>query len=344
MADDDQVPIERLRQFLRDAMPAAAELASVERLSGGLSCLTYAIGGDGWEAILRRAPQAVSSSRAYDFAHEFRILERMWANTEIPVPKPLALCEDAAIIGAPFYVMERVKGLVLQRHMPEQARATVDGTRAAALLVDALGALSDVAPELMSSRRNGGAYLERQLALFRKLWAANRTRPIPEVEELAGWLERNRPATQRLSAVHGDFKLDNVMFSAGKPLEIAAVLDWELATAGDPLVDLGWLVFFLTRDDHDDLELGEHAIRAGSPFPPRAALAQAYAERTGLSVDALPWYVALSGFKLAAIMEGSYRRYLEGDRSQPKFAGLEQAVMRWARRGLRAARGELSME
>jgi aminoglycoside phosphotransferase (APT) family kinase protein len=342
-AVDEAALLERLRPFLAEARPELSGLESVARLGGGLSCLTYALGGAGWEAILRRPPGGPQRSRAHNFRREFRILERMWGSTPIPVPRPLLLCEDGAVIGAPFYVMERVHGLVLGPDTPDATRARLDGAHVGALLVDVLADLSRVPPDVVASSRSEGGYLERQMDLFRTLWSTNRTRDIPEVEALCAWLDEHRPTTQRLSAVHGDFKIDNVMFAPEGPPRIAAVLDWELAAAGDPLVDLGWLLFFLTRDDRDEVELGEHAIRAGGAFPGRAALAERYADRTGLRIDDLAWYMALSGFKLAAIMEGSYRRYLEGDRDQPRFALLEHAVVHWARRGLRAARGELPM-
>jgi aminoglycoside phosphotransferase (APT) family kinase protein len=339
--DDRDVPLARLAPFLRRALPDLAEVAVVRRLGGGMSCLTYEIGGAGWSAILRRPPGGAVTSRAYDFAREFGTLERMWAETPVPVPRPMVLCQDPTVIGAPFYVMEQVEGIVLQRDSPPEARALVDGAKGGELLVGTLAQLAAVSPEIVTTSQDGRGYLERQLALFRRLWAKNASREVPEVDELAGWLATHLPETQHVAAVHGDFKIDNVMFAASGPLSIRAVLDWELATAGDPLVDLGWLLFFLTLDETDDLELGRHAIRGGTPFPDRAALAATYAERTGLSVENIAWYVALSGFKLAAIMEGSYRRYLEGDRTQPEFASLGEAVLRWAHRGVRAARGEL---
>jgi aminoglycoside phosphotransferase (APT) family kinase protein len=340
-AVDQAVLVEGLRPFLDKAMPELSGLSSARRLTGGLSCLTYIVGGDGWEAILRRPPRAARSPT--NFVREFRILERMCSATTIPVARPLLHCEDPSVIGAPFYLMERVDGVVLGRDTPEAIRAQLDGRHVGTLLVDVLADLSRVPPEVLVSRKVGSGYLERQLDLFRTLWNTNKTREVPEVDELCAWLEAHRPTTQRLSAVHGDFKIDNVMFSLGPEPRIAAVLDWELATAGDPLVDLGWLLFFLTLDGQDEIELGDHAIRAGTSFPDRGALAEAYAERTGLVIDELPWYMALSGFKLAGIMEGSYRRYLEGDRDYPEFARLEHAVVHWARRGLRAARSELAM-
>jgi aminoglycoside phosphotransferase (APT) family kinase protein len=333
--------VEQLRPFVAEALPELSRLSSARRLTGGLSCLTYVVGGDGWEAILRRPPRGAPPQ--HDFAREFRILERMSSATTIPVPRPLLLCEDQSVIGAPFFLMDRVEGVVLGPATPSALRAQLDGAQLGTLLVEVLADLARVPPEVLPSRKAQSGYLERQLRLFRRLWDANKTREVPEVEELAMWLESHRPKTQRLSAVHGDFKIDNVMFAPGSEPRIAAILDWELATAGDPLVDLGWLLFFLTLDAQDELELGDHAIRAGTAFPARGVLADLYAAGTGLDIGELRWYVALSGFKLAAIMEGSYRRYLEGNRDYPQFAGLEHAVVHWARRGLRAVRFELAL-
>jgi aminoglycoside phosphotransferase (APT) family kinase protein len=340
---EDELLVERLGPFLARALPELSAPSFARRLTGGLSCVTYAIGGESWEAILRRPPRESSSPGAHNFAREYRVLESMWTATTVPVPRPLALCADPSVIGAPFYLMERVDGVVLDSRTPEAVRASLDGRRIGELVVDVLAELSTVPPDAMPSRRPADGYLERQMDLFHTLWESNKTREIPEVDELSSWLVAHRPPTQRLSAVHGDFKLDNVMFGLGEPPRIMAVLDWELATAGDPLTDLGWLLFFLTLDDQDERELGEHAVRAGTAFPARGVLAEAYARRSGLALDDLPWYVALSGFKLAAIMEASYRRYLEGDVEQPRFALLEHAVVSWARRGLRAATGELAI-
>lgn len=212
-------------------------------------------------------------------------------------------------------------------------------------LLDTLVALREVdvtAAGLEGFGRPEG-YLERQLWRMRGLWDLARFRDIPEIEEVGAWLAENPPAEQPSAIVHGDYKLDNVIFAPVSPAELIAVVDWEMSTLGDPLVDLGWLLYFWRDPGDPELGLRIATVTDQEGFPRRRELFERYADRTakGLDGSVIRWYVALAGWKIAIIMEGSYRRFLSGVSDHPAFAQLEHAVPALARRALDVARGTI---
>jgi aminoglycoside phosphotransferase (APT) family kinase protein len=323
----------RLSAYLEKHRPdlLADLLASPEPtarlIPGGRSNLTYEL-GTAW--VLRRPPLGHVLATAHDMVREHRVLSGL-AGSPVPVPRTVLLCTDPDVLGAPFYIMERVAGEVYRA--PEQATAALGAPGAATLaadLVAVLAALHGLAPAdygLADFGRPDG-FLERQVRRWRGQLDASRSRPVPGVDELAGRLG-DPPATQRHSIVHGDYRLDNCL--VGADARVAAVLDWEMSTLGDPLTDVGLLRVYWTVGGRSRLEPA-----GGAALAPVEQMIQGYAERSGLDLSPLPWYVAFGYFKLAVILEGIHYRYVQGKTVGEGFEAVGAAVAPLAVAGLEA--------
>jgi aminoglycoside phosphotransferase (APT) family kinase protein len=255
----------------------------------------------------------------------------------------MVACEDESVIGAPFYVMERVEGIVVRDELP--AWATEDErARIGRELIDALVDLHAVDWQEVGLEGWGRAsgYLDRQL----KRWSGQLeltmplTRTLPDLEKVGAWLAEQKPVSPPSTIVHGDYKLDNVVLASDPPARIAGILDWEMSTIGDPIADLGYLLsFWREPDDEADRVLSSQLDLTRLPgFPSRDELAQRYAERSGRHVEDVTWYEVLAMWKLAILLEGSYARHLAGVTDDPFFALLEEGVPALARRALGVAR------
>ncbi|MGH2937958.1 MAG: phosphotransferase family protein [Solirubrobacterales bacterium] len=322
--------LDPLRDFLDQAGLGAGEL-EVEELGGGHSNLTFLLSRGEERFVLRRPPRGDLAASANDVLREARILAAM-QETSVPVPRILARCEDPALIGAPFFVMSYVPGAIVNDRLPpaldrpevpariaEEAMKTLVEIHAADLEASGLEAFG---------RPSG--YLERQLRRFGSLLEANATRPLPDLELVADWLAANRPPSSRTTFVHGDFRLGNLLFAAD--LGVAGVLDWEMATVGDPLADLGYMTaMWSEQTDAENPMFALSRLTCGAGFPGRADLARAYVELTGVDVDALGWYQVLALWKAAIFLEGSYRRFSSGASGDAYFATLGEGVPALAR-------------
>jgi aminoglycoside phosphotransferase (APT) family kinase protein len=323
-------------------VPGVAPPLRFEPLPGGRSNLTARVrdaAGASW--VLRRPPLHGVLPSAHDMAREHRVVSAL-AATPVPVPPTFGLCQDETVTGAPFYVMGYVEGIVprdqatVAAHLDEPARAAAaDG------LVDALVALHAVEPDRVGlgqlGRREG--YLERQLARWRRQLEQTATRPLPALEEAHRRLAAAVPAqVGPARIVHGDFRLDNVILSpAGRVL---AVLDWELCTLGDPLADVGLLQVYWAEPGDETLPLGT-APTVMPGFPTRAAVAGAYAARSGRDLSRLDYYTAFAYWKLAVILEGVVARHASGAYGQgdDSWRGFAEVVVRLGERALELSAG-----
>ena len=309
--DPPGLDVAGLEEHLRRQLPELLHgPLSAQLVAGGRSNLTYLLtdGQDRW--VLRRPPLGHVLETAHDMAREHRLLAAL-APTDVPVPRPLLLA-GPELIGAPFYVMEFADGQVL-RERPQLE--SLDATAATALadeLVDVLARLHRIAPDTVGLADLGRpqGYLDRQLRRWARQLAASHSRDLPELSRLAERLAARLPVSSATSIVHGDYRLDNVVVDADRG-SIVAVLDWEMATLGDPLADLASTVIWW--DGMQGLDSPIAAVPADVPgFPGSDHLLAAYARQSSLDLERLPWYLGFAFFKIAAIFEGIHFRAQQG--------------------------------
>jgi aminoglycoside phosphotransferase (APT) family kinase protein len=324
-----------LERFLDAHGLGTGELTG-EPVGEGHSNVTYLIRRDGGEWVLRRPPRPPLPPSAHDVLREAFLL-RALEGTAVRVPKVLATCEDDSVIGAPFYVMERVAGHVITTDLPEG----LDGPGLAAELIDALVEIHAVdwrAQGLEGFGKPTG-YLERQLRRFGGLWEHNKTREVPAVDKVTAWLAANLPQSGPATIVHGDYRLGNVMFAPAAPARLVAIFDWELATIGDPLADLGYLLTtWVQAGDPEGVITSLGLVTRRPGFPAREELVARYEERSGRSMSDVRWYSALAQWKSAIFLEGSYKRRLAGTTDDPFFDTLKEGVPEIAERAWGLAR------
>ena len=326
-ADLPGVDLDRLTSWLDDERPGLrqGELRG-EVVAGGKSNLTYRItdGSSTW--ALRRPPLAHVLPTAHDMVREFTVINALTPDSvAVPVPSALALCRDPDVLGAPFYLMDFVAGVVLDT--PELvADVTPEAAgRACELLVDTLVALHEVDHEAVGLQDFGrpDGYLARQLRRWSTQWEASETRPLDSLAEVVRRLQTALPAQSRPGIVHGDYRLTNVMYATGID-RITAVLDWEMATLGDPLTDLGVLVVY--TDLAATNALTGPTMSPAQGFWTGAQAVEHYAKQSSRGVDHLDWHVGFGYFKLAVIAEGIHRRFLAGKTVGEGFAHFGDAV------------------
>ena len=318
---------------------------SAEVISGGLSNITYRVQWGSAALIVRRPPLGPVLPRAHDMHREFRVLDAL-GSTAVPVPETVAFCADDTLIGAPFYVMREVPGTVLRT--PEDTGALSYRQRAdiSEQLVATLADLHAVDPDSVGLQDFGrkGGYAQRQINTWGKQWQRSHTRELPAMDVLLQRLSTAVPPDRDTTIVHGDFRLDNNIITLDGPPRIAAVLDWELSTLGDPLADLGLMLTYW--HDLGDEERAGISVAAGLTAWPGFAgtteLADRYAELTGRSIDDLPFYLALAAMKLAVILEGVHARHLGGQSVGAGYDSVAQAVPVLVSRGLRLMSGRTS--
>lgn len=307
--------------------------AEVELISGGRSNLTFIVRSPAGEVVLRRPPLSNRLPTAHDMGREYRVITAL-GGTGVPVPETLALCSDEAVIGAPFYVMNRVGGHIVRGELPAgYAETPVERTAIGTGLIDVLADLHAVDPGAVGLGDYGRpeGYLERQIRRWTTQWSATRVPDDPggdDLDRLSARLAAALPDAPSGPVVHGDYRLDNVLLDPQVPGTIAAVLDWELSTLGDPMADVG--LFYLYWQEAGDSPV---QVAAGLPtvsrlpgFPTRRDLIERYAARTGRDVSALPWYVGFACFKLAVVLAGVAARGRAGAMIGDGFVELAQRI------------------
>ena len=307
----------------------------------GHSNVTYAVTRGDARFVLRRPPRGPLPPSAHDVLREARVIGAVGPNGA-RAPKVLAVGDDPAVIGAPFFLMETVDGHVVTSEVPAELDSVEDRRRMGEELVDGLVELHGVDWQQAGLEGFGKptGYLERQLRRFLGLWDHNKTREIPAVETVAEWLKANLPESGPATIVHGDYRLGNVLFAPGSPATLAAILDWEMSTIGDPLADLGYLCTLWT--DRDDPPLGMFelsAITRQEGFPLRAELVARYEERSGRSMTDIRWYQTLALWKSIVFMEGNYKRAVSGATDDPFLKTFGDGVVELANRAEELARG-----
>ena len=336
------VDLQRLRPWFQEHVSPVGEL-SAELIGHGRSNLTYCIrsGDDRW--VLRRPPLSHVQPTAHDMKREFRVLSAL-ADTDVPAPRPIALCEDSEVNGAPFYIMEYVEGTV-PTDAADFARRFDEGQRRriSEELVDTLVRLHALSPAEVGLEDFGRpqGYLERQVRRFSEQLSRAKTREIPELDDLARRLAAALPSESGATIVHGDYRLDNAILDAEG--HIAAVLDWEMATLGDPLADVGLMMMYWAQEgtagNASMPSISSTPITALAGFLSRSEAAALYAARSGRDLSNLDFYTVLAHFKLAVILENMHARFLAGGTVGAGFEVIGSQVLVLARAGLALADG-----
>ncbi len=326
-----------LRRWLAKTLPAGAETVALDKFTGGQSNPTYRLAVDGQAYVLRRRPFGTLLPSAHAVEREYRLLAALHP-TGFPAPRPIALCEDADVIGAAFYVMEMVEG----RGFSDGALPNValsDRRPIYEAMIDTLAglhALDHEAPGLAGFGRPGN-YFARQIERWIKQYRAAQTDDLPDVERLIDWLPRTVPEQSRTAIIHGDYRIDNLIFAPDGP-RVAAVLDWELATIGDPLADFAYLAmnWVMPADGRSGLA-GIDLAAEGLPTLDDAVAR--YCAGTGR--DGLPdlhWYFAFNLFRLVGIVQGIKKRMLDGNASSAQAAAAVAKLAPLAKAGWDEAR------
>ncbi len=334
---DPLLVLEPLRDFLRESgLEAPTQLAAMP-IGDGHSNVTFALSTG---VVLRRPPRGPLPPSAHDVLREARLLGAL-EPTAVRTPRVLATCADPTVIGAPFYIMETVTGEVITDELPAPLDDPRQRARIADELIDALVELHAVDSSSLELDGFGKptGYLERQLRRFTGLWEHNRTREIPEIEQVGQWLGANLPQSPPATIVHGDYRLGNTMLARDAPARLVAILDWEMATIGDPLADVGYMmIHWRQADDPAGGRFNLQNVTTRPGFPTRQGLVERYEERSGRSVRALDWYVTLALWKAAVFMEGNYARALSGATDDPYLKTFGAGVLEIAGRALNVTR------
>ena len=326
----------KLQAYLAAQLGGAGVPVRAEKIQAGHSNETFTVSRGEQRWVLRRPPRGPLLPTAHDVLREFRVMSAL-SGVGFPVPQPVLACEDSDVIGAPFYLMERVEGVVIRNSLSPEFATPGDRAAIADQLVRTLVALHavDYAVAGLGNLGRPDGYIARQIKRWMGQLESARTRPLPDLDAVSGWLQRTVPESPPATIVHGDFRLDNVIYAAHPPARVLAVLDWEMSTLGDPLADLGYLLSFWREHGEPSAtplpdDMGDVTSLAG--FPTRAEVAARYEELSGRRMTHLTFYVVLAIWKLAILLEGSYHRHLAGTTDDPFFAMLGEGVPALARR------------
>jgi aminoglycoside phosphotransferase (APT) family kinase protein len=338
-ADNEREPLlvlEPLREFLAEhGLDAPADLSATP-VGEGHSNVTFMLSTG---VVLRRPPRGPLPPSAHDVLREARLLAAL-EPTVVRTPGILAVCDDEEVIGAPFYVMKEVRGEVVTDSVPDALDNPEQRERIADELLDALVELHGIDWTSIGLEGFGKptGYLERQLRRFTGLWEHNQTREIPEVAEVGEWLAANLPESGPATIVHGDYRLGNTMLATEAPARLVAIFDWEMATIGDPLADVGYLMIQWAQSGDPGSKFNLQRVTVLPGFPSRKEMVARYEQRSGRSVQSLDWYVTLALWKAVVFMEGNYKRALSGSTDDPYLKSFGEGVVELAERALSVTR------
>jgi len=316
----------RLREHIDDLPEGELE---VRQFPSGASNLTYLLRIEGWEGVLRRPPSGPVPPRAHDMGRECSLLSRLHETYPL-APRPYFFCEDESVIGVPFYVMERRRGVVVDDAFPGGFEPTRELCRGISHTVaDTLAELHavDLRESGLGDLGRPEGFLERQVQGWIRRYDKARTEALEGVEELAGWLSRGVPESPEPAIIHNDFKLNNLILAPDDLTKVRAVLDWEMATVGDPLFDLAVSLSYWT-EPRDPQELKEvmPTVTPRPGFMSRREFMDRYAGKSGRDLSEMHWYMVFAYFKLAAILQQIYARWKKGQTRDQRFADFDRRV------------------
>jgi aminoglycoside phosphotransferase (APT) family kinase protein len=320
--DEDRFDVARMHQWLEPFIGVDV-LPEVRQFRSGASNLTYLLQYPDRELVLRKPPVGMKAASAHDMKREFLIQSRLQPVYPL-VPSMIALCDDQAVMGSDFYVMERVVGDIFRRDVPEGV-TPADVSVMADSLINGLVQLHAVDATILEELNKGPGYVQRQVEGWSKRYRNALTDDVPNGEKVMAWLESNRPDDVASCVIHGDWRIDNVVFDL-KQARIVGVLDWELATVGDPLMDLGSaLAYWVDRDDDPAFAALRRQPSHLPGMPTRDEFVAKYLEKSGVRCDDFTFYEVFGLFRLAVIIQQIWARYRAGQTTNPAFAGFGDA-------------------
>lgn len=346
----EELDLARLNSYLRERLAAEASgfqpdtAIEVKQFPGGHSNLTYLICYGAQEFVLRRPPVGPVAPTAHDMPREFKLLSVI--NPQFPLaPKPLLLCEDSSIIGVPFYLMERRRGLIVRFKVPPQIGENVDLRRqvsesVVATLV-ALHAVDIHSTGIFQIGKPKG-FVARQVRGWAERWQRSKTGELAEMDQVIAWLVDRIPVDSDAKAtiVHNDFKLDNLMLDEDNPARVVALLDWEMCTVGDPLVDVGLFLSYWTMKGaggDEDQNSSLRAVTNGPGWLTREEIIDRYEADTGRDLSRIVFYETFARFKVAVVIQQIYFRYVQGQTRDERFRNLDGLVHQLSREALELA-------
>ena len=318
----------KVEACLREGIPGLEGPMQALQFPGGHANLTYLVRFGERELVLRRPPLGPVAPRSHDMTREYRVLSAL-ADQFPPAPRAYLLCEDPAVMGATFIVMERRRGVVVRGQIPAELERHPDVRRRISFaLIDTMARFHDVdyAAIGLSDLGKPEGYVERQVRGWKERWERAKNVEVPEFEELYNWLLANLPESRGSSLVHNDLKLDNTMIDPEDPDRVVALLDWDMTTLGDPLIDLGTLLGYWAQADDPPERGATIAVTAQPGFPSRRQLSERYAERRGVDLRAIPWYEAFAVWKTAVVLQQIYIRFVRGQTQDARFELLGTRV------------------
>ena len=325
----EELDLARLEPFLLSHFPGSAGPFGVEQFPSGHSNLTYLVHLGDREMVLRRPPFGSKVKTAHDMGREYRVLSK--AHPAYPAaPKVLLYCHDESILGAPFYLMEPIRGIIIRRDPPAGLPFSAEtARRLSESFIDNLArlhALDYTAVGLADLGKPQG-YLERQVRGWIDRYHGSQTHDLPEVQRISAWLKEHMPPTSDAALIHNDYKYDNTVLDSADITKIVGVLDWEMATIGDPLTDVGTtLAYWVAPQDPDELQKIRWCPSTYAGSLTRAQLVERYAQATGHDVSNMAFYLAFARFKVAVIIQQIYYRYHQGLTKDPRFASMPEVV------------------
>jgi len=321
--EGEQLDLVRLLPYLRETLGTPGAQLEIDQFPAGHSNLTYLLRLDGQELVLRRPPFGSKVKTAHDMGREYRMLSKL--SPAYPLaPRPLLLCTDESVLDCQFYVMERRRGVILRRRIPDGV--ALDEAAARALcgsFVDTLVGLHALDHEALGLGDFGrpAGYVERQVTGWTKRYHGSQTDELPQVEAVAEWLAANLPPSPPATIIHNDFKFDNLLLDPDAITRITGILDWEMTTVGDPLMDLGTtLSYWVQADDPDPIKMIGFGPTTLPGMYSRRELADCYAQRSGRDIEHILFYYCYGLFKTAVVLQQIYYRYKQGLTEDPRFA------------------------
>ena len=321
--DEDAFDISAVHNWLQQFI-SQRNLPEVQQFRSGASNLTYLLKYPDQELVLRRPPVGTKAASAHDMKREFLIQSRLKPVYEL-VPNVIALCEDQSIIGSDFYVMERINGEIFRKDVPENITKE-DIAIMAESMVAGLAQLHSVDATVLQELNKGPGYVERQVTGWSKRYRAALTDDVPDAEDVMNWLAANQPGDVDSCVIHGDWRIDNMVFDLGAK-KLAGVLDWELATVGDPLMDLGSaLAYWIDKDDEPMFASLRRQPSNLEGMPTRKEFITKYLEISGRKCDDFTFYEVFGLFRLTVIIQQIWARYRAGQTTNPAFSGFGMGV------------------